>query len=857
MRMKQQMCKGLLVVVCAMMVLTQIHWHASTAKAATNANVTVDLSSIVNPDFLGIGAEYDPFHFMEESQKDGFNEQWWELEKLRLAKLKPDVVRVWFQPDWMEPINDNDDPTTIDWTGMQTDSSRMQAVYKVFDYLQSQNIDIMLIAGLVMNEENQSWLGFDGLPRPELSAPTDLAEWGEWVSATLQQLITVKGYTNIKYVMSYNEPNLASFALPAGISKPVYYKDMYQAIHDRLTTDGIRSQVKLIGPDESGAANWTQYAVTYMDNVLDIYDGHAYGQSYMSMPGWLSDRLTHVEPTGKPFMVTEFAAAANPDTRKTYAYGVDVADLIVSGMRNGAASMMYWRLADQRLPEPLNFLDDNSYGSWRWLPITATPQYSYYSLGLFTRYIDAHAEVLSTESDDPDLHVTSVRNPDGNYSIYVVNSSLTESKSITFDFISSDLGRTVRRHLYSDSLTPNATANVIASDRKWSHVTGQFSDSQLPAHSVAVYTTVSETPQIEIDHADVSVAYGEKVKFKANVVNGHGGVHWSVVGGSEYGTINNGGVYRAPTEMPPMPQAILKARSNQDPSVYSYAVVRFEAVGLIATGVEDEILLDWEPTIGADSYNIKRSASTSGPYTTIATGVTEAVYTDTSVDYLHRYYYTVSAVNEHGEIGDSRQAFASPLSSSMSDDFSGDRMDSTKWTLMNLGLRSSTANALTAEVADGKFAVSGTNDVNYWSGKSIRSVPTFRATPESPLTVEVDRVSLDGSGTGFRSAVWLYVGPSQYIHFAQSGEFGYWAYNKDGSGDNVVWNDADRGNHRMKLVHDGTQVHFYVDDVLYGSTPVSWNSDIKVILTGEACVIGDTVSVEFDNLSVSKSAVIE
>lgn len=824
---------------------------AQTMAQTAAASITVDQGTVINPDFLGIGAEYDPFSLMEESLGDGFNDNWWEMEKHRIAKLKPDIVRVWYQMDWMEPTNDNNDAAVIDWAGMQTNSPKMQAVYKVLDYLKSQNIDVMLIAGLAMTEENQSWLGFPGLPRPELSAPTNLAEWGEWVSATLQHLIQTKGYDNIKYVMSYNEPNLASFATPANVSKPNYYRDMYQAIHTRLTSDGIRPLVKLIGPDESGAANWTQYAVQQMNGVLDIYDGHAYGQDYATLPNWLSARLNVVNPTGKPFMITEFAGIANPDSRKSYQYGVSVADLMVSGMRNKTSALLYWRFADQRLPKPLDFLDNNAYGLYRWMPIAATPNPSYYAFGLFSRYVEAHSEVLSTESTDPDLHVTTVRLPDGNYSVFVVNSSMTADKNVTIHFTSA-LHKKVQRHLYSEDVEPSANANTIPADKHWSNVGSQFTDDLLPANSVAVYTTVPDETQVEITSADQSVTWGERIKFQACVLSGIGGVKWSVLGGPEYGTISNGGVYHAPLSMPAMRQAIIKATSNVDPNVYSYAVVRFEAAGLTASGEEDKIVLNWLPSAGATGYTVKRSTTAGGPYTVIAANLTGTTYTDTDVNPSSRYYYVVSAANAIGEIGNSRETFSSPLSTSMQDDFSGNEIDTGKWNVINQGLRSTSASALTASVSDGKLKLSGTTDIATWAGKSLRSIPTFRATPEAPLTVEVDRVSLDGSGTGYRSAVWLYVGPSQYIHFAQSGEYNRWVFNKDGGSDSLVWNDGDRGNHRMKMVHDGSTVKFYIDGVERASTPVAWNTDIKIILTGEACLVGDTVNAEFDNLSVTK-----
>jgi cellulose 1,4-beta-cellobiosidase len=63
----------------------------------------------------------------------------------------------------------------------------------------------------------------------------------------------------------------------------------------------------------------------------------------------------------------------------------------------------------------------------------------------------------------------------------------------------------------------------------------------------------------------------------------------------------------------------------------------------------------WGSSFGATSYNIKRSPTSGGPFTTIATGVT-GIYTDGSVSPAATYYYTVSAVNSIGESANAPQA---------------------------------------------------------------------------------------------------------------------------------------------------------------------------------------------------------
>ena len=76
--------------------------------------------------------------------------------------------------------------------------------------------------------------------------------------------------------------------------------------------------------------------------------------------------------------------------------------------------------------------------------------------------------------------------------------------------------------------------------------------------------------------------------------------------------------------------------------------------GLIATATPSQVLLEWSASIGADTYNIKRSTTSGGPYTNIATGVI-ANFVDANVTAGLTYFYVVSAVNSVGESANSSQ----------------------------------------------------------------------------------------------------------------------------------------------------------------------------------------------------------
>jgi hypothetical protein len=82
--------------------------------------------------------------------------------------------------------------------------------------------------------------------------------------------------------------------------------------------------------------------------------------------------------------------------------------------------------------------------------------------------------------------------------------------------------------------------------------------------------------------------------------------------------------------------------------------------GLIAAAGNAQATLNWNASSGATSYNVKRSTTNGGPYTTIASGVTATTFTNTGLTNGTTYFFVVSAVNSSGESGNSNQASATP-----------------------------------------------------------------------------------------------------------------------------------------------------------------------------------------------------
>jgi len=81
---------------------------------------------------------------------------------------------------------------------------------------------------------------------------------------------------------------------------------------------------------------------------------------------------------------------------------------------------------------------------------------------------------------------------------------------------------------------------------------------------------------------------------------------------------------------------------------------------LVARGLDSKIKLTWTAVPAVTGYNVKRSANTGGPYTTVATGVTTPNHTDTGLVNGVIYYYVVTSVSAGGESTNSNEANATP-----------------------------------------------------------------------------------------------------------------------------------------------------------------------------------------------------
>ncbi|MSU62038.1 MAG: hypothetical protein EXS31_06530 [Pedosphaera sp.] len=171
-----------------------------------------------------------------------------------------------------------------------------------------------------------------------------------------------------------------------------------------------------------------------------------------------------------------------------------------------------------------------------------------------------------------------------------------------------------------------------------------------------------------------------------------------------------------------------------------------------------------------------------------------------------------------------------------------------------------------AEAKNGTIEFVGTTTTQWWSGGTLRIVPTFEASDEATLTLSVDRVAEAGQGSASRSALWILDSTqTNYVLFADVRGEGGWRYNRKigedgdvptGGGNNMVAFDGaafdDGALHRMSMIANGKTVKLLLDgqqgaEVKFPYSPVVFQ------FGSYARANNDTASTVWDNLKIESA----
>jgi hypothetical protein len=322
------------------------------------------------------------------------------------------------------------------------------------------------------------------------------------MSKSLNQIIKVRGYTNVKYVMLFTEPDYESGKVPPGYTQYQAWKEAVTILNNKLTADGTRGLVKFVGPNHCCWHEVTKVA-NELNNVIDIYTAHNYNE-----PGydeWYAQTINlkkQFASTEKPFWMDEYGKQAEAERSKAD-YGNYIAQANVAFINAGAQSTQLWLLFDQQYTWPLDTTTNNDSfhngvhqcGSAPFIPVSTIPHPSYYAFALMSKYMGGSGTKVYRTTNAGGVYMSAVQLPSGDWSFLVVNGN-SSAQDITVNISGAINKKKLYRYLYDPAtIVPDAKATMIGYDKTFKRVSTAFSDT-IPSKAVVMYSSIAGVPAI-------------------------------------------------------------------------------------------------------------------------------------------------------------------------------------------------------------------------------------------------------------------------------------------------------------------------------------------------------------------------
>lgn len=307
----------------------------------------------------------------------------------------------------------------FDW-----DNEEMQALYKILDWCQENEADVLL-------QQMWRYLDWNAIPgvHPLISAPRDLDDFVFSVGTLMEHLVKKKGYTCIRYFGMTNEP-------PGGTwgswweygNQEGSINDAWREIHKEFENRNI--QIKLSGPGWTDMPPFKEEKLVFAPYMESI-DIHSYGGVTPAGEENLRKWAQWAHEQDKPFFLTEFGNMnlgwrADHPGPKSFDAALSNAGDVIRGLRAKVDGFNRWSFTNR------GDLD----GQWQLLLTwdrdkkeyytEVKPEHvAYYGFGILTRFFSKYSTTVSCQADQPDSVLLSAAlvSPAGELSIFMVNSS--------------------------------------------------------------------------------------------------------------------------------------------------------------------------------------------------------------------------------------------------------------------------------------------------------------------------------------------------------------------------------------------------------------------------------------------------
>ncbi len=442
-----------------------------TPPPANTYSIGAPDSKLFYGSFEGFGAEFDPFVW-NPNVNPGVTQADWNLITGRIQEMQLPFVRIWIQLYWMLK--------SADLTQWDYNNARMQSVYKYLDFACQNNIDVIL------NDWNWSFWPSYGF----YNGNSADSRYTQGIADYLKYLIQTKGYSCIKYFILGNESDNEFIGSGKSFNDFVI---MQQNMDQALRNDGIRDQIKFIGPDPACCSGlYTQTLQSSLHSTFDGYDVHIYqdpsliasGDLWWRIEQYRDDYTRNYSPDpatdmSKPHFVTE--AGRTTGVSDAFDGALDMADYGTIALSTKVQGVSEWNMFDEYYDQEHSDTESHTtipWGLWKYKDSNWSLRPWSHTWGLLVRFApkgSIRAPVVypgqskATPNTDTDsghpptgsLRLAALKRPDGKWSIFIVNRN-SSATTITIRLPDSSTHQ-FTKYLATSSKISNLQSQIIPS----------------------------------------------------------------------------------------------------------------------------------------------------------------------------------------------------------------------------------------------------------------------------------------------------------------------------------------------------------------------------------------------------------
>lgn len=411
--------------------------------------------------------------------------------------MRLERIRCMLLPSWYVISADNIRQGVYDW-----ESKEMKSFYKTLDtamkFGMTVNVTFWGCNVGFMRDASSQWV-----TPPNEESEQDCVDC---FADCIKYLIEDKGYTCIKEVTLFNEPNSIYSGTVASACKR--YCDLCEKLDDSFKKKGIRDKVLFNLSDDARDCAWLAITLQNLEGIINIANSHTYSfgdacnekgevitrmsnkEICYDLPNYnLNSYKEFVSEYNVPHMWGEFGTLNGLDSHKTMdkytaRRGLDVARIALNMFNMGSVGVSYWVLFSQYYSAG-DFSSGKimDMGLWGFADEEYNCRPVYYSYSMITRFINKGDCIYPVYSEDDNIVAVAFGNGD-KWSYCVVNNA-DASKKIAFV---NRAGKpvTLNRYIYDENNVPTDN-KVISSDGIITAEERVLSDN-IPAFSFAIYT---------------------------------------------------------------------------------------------------------------------------------------------------------------------------------------------------------------------------------------------------------------------------------------------------------------------------------------------------------------------------------